>query len=96
MTKWITFADSFPVDSKACFEVLKQLNEELVQKSVLLGNGLKPSEADIIVFSILHPYVVSILAFDDNLSIFKIILFFQECHHFVIKRMQYFISCLHA
>ena len=82
--KWITFADSFPVDSKACLEVLKQLNEELVQKSVLLGNGLKTSEADVIVFSVLHPSVVSILAFYDKMSIFKIILFFQECHHFFI------------
>ncbi|XP_022146840.1 aminoacyl tRNA synthase complex-interacting multifunctional protein 1 [Momordica charantia] len=60
VTKWITFSDSFPVDSKACFEVLKQLNEELVQKSVLLGNGLKPSEADVIVFSILHAAVIGL------------------------------------
>ncbi|KAG6599940.1 putative methionine--tRNA ligase [Cucurbita argyrosperma subsp. argyrosperma] len=58
--KWITFADSFPVDSKACLEVLKQLNEELVQKSVLLGNGLKTSEADVIAFSVLHPSVIGL------------------------------------
>uniref|UniRef100_A0A9I9DKF6 tRNA-binding domain-containing protein n=1 Tax=Cucumis melo TaxID=3656 RepID=A0A9I9DKF6_CUCME len=57
VTKWITFADSFPVDSKACFDILKQLNEELAPKSVLLGKGLKPSEADVLVFSVLHPYV---------------------------------------
>lgn len=92
MTKWITFADSFPVDSKACFEVLKQLNDELVQKSVLLGNGLKPSEADVIVFPILHPSVVSILAFHDKLSIFRIIPFFQECHHFFSSYNVYNIS----
>lgn len=71
VTKWITFADSFPVDSKACFDILKQLNEELAPKSVLLGKGLKPSEADVLVFSVLHPYVVSIIAFHDQLSIFK-------------------------
>ncbi|KAA0066998.1 aminoacyl tRNA synthase complex-interacting multifunctional protein 1 isoform X1 [Cucumis melo var. makuwa] len=60
VTKWITFADSFPVDSKACFDILKQLNEELAPKSVLLGKGLKPSEADVLVFSVLHPYVIGL------------------------------------
>lgn len=61
MSKWISFAESYPVDSKACFGALHVINEELAQKSVLVGDGLKPSEADVIVFSLLHPFVVCIL-----------------------------------
>uniref|UniRef100_A0A803NT37 Nuclear-export cofactor Arc1-like N-terminal domain-containing protein n=1 Tax=Cannabis sativa TaxID=3483 RepID=A0A803NT37_CANSA len=60
MTKWIAFAESFPTESSACFEVLKGLNEDLVLKSVLLGNGLKPSEADVIVFSVIHSSVIEL------------------------------------
>lgn len=56
--KWIAFADSVPLDSKSCFGVLNGLNDDLSLKSVLLGNGLKPSEADVIVFSVLHPLLV--------------------------------------
>ncbi|GAB4827706.1 hypothetical protein Ancab_034594 [Ancistrocladus abbreviatus] len=58
--KWISFAENFPMNSEACFQVLSGLNDELAQKSVLLGNGLKLSEADIIVFSVLHPFVIGI------------------------------------
>lgn len=58
MKKWIAFANDFPTDPKASFGVLKELNEELITVSVLLGNGLKPSEADIIVFSAIHSSVV--------------------------------------
>ncbi|KAF6168683.1 hypothetical protein GIB67_026569 [Kingdonia uniflora] len=55
--KWVVFADSFPVDSEACAGVLEGLNKELADKSILFGDGLKPSEADIVVFSALHSYV---------------------------------------
>ncbi|XP_042490327.1 aminoacyl tRNA synthase complex-interacting multifunctional protein 1 [Macadamia integrifolia] len=55
--KWVEFAGSFPTDAEACNEVLKGLNEELTQRSVLLGNGLKPTEVDIFVFSVLHSFV---------------------------------------
>ncbi|XVF41197.1 hypothetical protein PTKIN_Ptkin01aG0260800 [Pterospermum kingtungense] len=55
--KWIAFAESFPKDSKACFGVLNELNADLAQKSVLLGNGFTPSEADVIVFSAIHSSV---------------------------------------
>ncbi|KAJ4969937.1 hypothetical protein NE237_003036 [Protea cynaroides] len=55
--KWVEFADSFPTDAEACNEVLKGLNEELIQRSVLLGNGLKPTEVDIFVFSVLYSFV---------------------------------------
>nr|XP_023876551.1 aminoacyl tRNA synthase complex-interacting multifunctional protein 1 [Quercus suber]POE81055.1 putative methionine--trna ligase [Quercus suber] len=58
--KWITFAESFPLDSKSCSGVLSGLNDDLAQKSVLLGNGLKPSEADVIVFAVLHPLLIGL------------------------------------
>lgn len=58
--KWIAFADSVPLDSKSCFGVLNGLNDDLSLKSVLLGNGLKPSEADVIVFSVLHPLLIGL------------------------------------
>ncbi|GAV67796.1 tRNA_bind domain-containing protein [Cephalotus follicularis] len=58
--KWIAFAEDFPVDSEACVGVINGLNEELAHRSVLLGNGLKPSEVDAIVFSVLHSYVIGL------------------------------------
>ncbi|XP_057979362.1 methionine--tRNA ligase, cytoplasmic [Malania oleifera] len=56
--RWIEFAENFPVDSQACFGVLNNLNEDLAQKSVLQGNGLKPLEADVVAFSVLHSFVI--------------------------------------
>ncbi|KAL5733063.1 hypothetical protein ACOSP7_032401 [Xanthoceras sorbifolium] len=58
--KWIEFAESFPADSKGCFDVLNKLNEDLATLSVLLGNGLRPSEADVIVFSAIHSFVMGL------------------------------------
>ncbi|XP_004502825.1 tRNA-aminoacylation cofactor arc1 isoform X2 [Cicer arietinum] len=58
--KWVEFAESLPVALDACFESLKRLNDELSGKSVLLGNGLKPSEADVIVFSVIHSSLISL------------------------------------
>ncbi|KAF9661428.1 hypothetical protein SADUNF_Sadunf19G0067700 [Salix dunnii] len=58
--KWISFAEIFPVDSSACFDALNGLNEVLALNSVLLGNGLTPSEADIIVFSVIHSSVIGL------------------------------------
>ncbi|KAH7654076.1 Methionine--tRNA ligase protein [Dioscorea alata] len=52
--KWVKFASDFPCEANACRATLKQLNEDLNQRAVLLGDGLKPSEADIIVFSAVH------------------------------------------
>ncbi|KNA09981.1 hypothetical protein SOVF_148490 [Spinacia oleracea] len=57
--RWIEFAESFPVDSAACIGAINGLNDELVLKSVLLGNGLKLSEADVILYSVIHPCVVA-------------------------------------
>ncbi|CAL5184128.1 unnamed protein product [Lathyrus oleraceus] len=39
---------------------LRMLNDELSGKFVLLGNGLKPSEAGLIVFSRVHPSLISL------------------------------------
>ncbi|WCJ20092.1 Nucleic acid-binding OB-fold-like protein [Euphorbia peplus] len=58
--KWIGFAESFPADARACFITLSKINEELSQKSVLLGNGMTPSETDVIVFSVVYPLVIGL------------------------------------
>lgn len=57
---WVAFAETLPVSLEECFENLKRLNDELSGKSVLLGNGLKPSEADVIVFSVIHSSLISL------------------------------------
>lgn len=64
--KWVTFAENFPSDSKGCSDGLSQLNEYLTGKSVLVGGGSTPSEADIIVFSTVHPYVIGLPTSDKN------------------------------
>lgn len=56
--KWVEFASNFPTELEACHATLKGLNEELTRMSVLLGSGLQPSEADVIVFSAIHSFVV--------------------------------------
>ena len=56
--KWVTFAENFLLDPEACSKSLTQLNEYLTEKAVLVGGGFTPSEADIIVFSTVHPSVV--------------------------------------
>ncbi|XP_014501993.1 aminoacyl tRNA synthase complex-interacting multifunctional protein 1 [Vigna radiata var. radiata] len=58
--KWVAFAEAFPVANDACFENLKRLNDELSGNSVLLGNGLKPSEADVIVYSVVHSSLINL------------------------------------
>ncbi|KAI5555069.1 hypothetical protein BDE02_19G056100 [Populus trichocarpa] len=58
--KWISFAEIFPIDSPTCFDALSGLNKDLALNSVLLGNGLTPSEADIIVFSVIHSSVIGL------------------------------------
>lgn len=60
LMKWIAFAENFPVDSEACLRALNELNEDLLKKSVLVGYGLTPSQADIIVFSAIHPSVIAL------------------------------------
>ncbi|XP_017214872.1 uncharacterized protein LOC108192873 isoform X2 [Daucus carota subsp. sativus] len=60
LTKWISFAETFPVDSEACLKVLNELNGELIQKSVLVGRGIETSAADIIVFSVVQSSVIGL------------------------------------
>ncbi|CAL9236362.1 unnamed protein product [Arabidopsis halleri] len=58
--KWLDFAEGLSADSKDCFAALEKLNLELATKSVLLGNGLTPSAADVAVFSALHSSVLGL------------------------------------
>ncbi|XP_043813979.1 aminoacyl tRNA synthase complex-interacting multifunctional protein 1-like isoform X5 [Manihot esculenta] len=58
--KWIEFAESFPVDCQACLDALTGFNQDLAQKSILLGNGTTPSDADVIVFSVIHSSVIGL------------------------------------
>lgn len=58
--KWVEFASNFPVDSGTSFKALSELNEDLSNKSVILDNGFKISEADVVVFAAVHSSVVSI------------------------------------
>ncbi|KAL1192434.1 Methionine--tRNA ligase, cytoplasmic [Cardamine amara subsp. amara] len=58
--KWLEFAEGFPASSKDSFAALEKLNVELASKSVLLGKGLTPSAADVVVFSALHSSVLGL------------------------------------
>ncbi|XP_004240846.1 tRNA-aminoacylation cofactor arc1 isoform X2 [Solanum lycopersicum] len=66
LMKWIEFASNFPVDSGTSLKALSELNEDLSKKSVILGNGLKISEADIVVFAAVHSSVISLSNSDRN------------------------------
>ncbi|KMZ62156.1 hypothetical protein ZOSMA_48G00770 [Zostera marina] len=55
--KWVKFANDFSCNDKTRESILKGFNEELATRSVLIGNGLSTSEADIIVYSALHSFV---------------------------------------
>ncbi|KAK9741859.1 hypothetical protein RND81_03G134400 [Saponaria officinalis] len=57
--KWIAFADSFPLNSEACTAAINGLNDELAHKSVLLGNGFKLSEIDVIIYSVIHSCLIA-------------------------------------
>lgn len=58
LMKWVEFTGNLPVDSELCSNALSELNDDLIKKSVLLGNGLKPSAADVIVFAAVHSLVI--------------------------------------
>ncbi|GAA0148765.1 translational protein [Lithospermum erythrorhizon] len=57
--KWIEFSEKFLADG-ASEKYLSDLNQDLVSKAVLQGNGLKPSAADIVVFSAIHASVIGL------------------------------------
>ncbi|KAG9443250.1 hypothetical protein H6P81_014590 [Aristolochia fimbriata] len=58
--KWIEFASSFPVEPEASITKLIELDGDLIQKSVLLGNGLKPSISDFVLYSAIHSPVTRV------------------------------------
>ncbi|KAK4798636.1 hypothetical protein SAY86_030962 [Trapa natans] len=60
VNKWLAFAEELPASSEACAGALQKLNEDLTTKSVLLGNGLKPSAADAIVFAAVYSSVIGL------------------------------------
>lgn len=55
--RWVKFSQDFLADAEPRDASLKSLNEYLGERAVLLG-GLKTSEADIVVFSTVHSFVV--------------------------------------
>lgn len=61
MMKWVTFAEEF---SDACLKTLDDLNGVLASKSVLVGEGLTSSEADIVVFATVYSSVKSLQGSD--------------------------------
>ncbi|KAL8539399.1 hypothetical protein ACS0TY_001139 [Phlomoides rotata] len=64
LMKWIGFAEGLLENPSAQFKALNELNEELITKSVVLGNGLTPSAADVIVFSAVHSSVIGLSSSD--------------------------------
>ncbi|KAK3014945.1 hypothetical protein RJ639_009961 [Escallonia herrerae] len=60
LMRWIAFGENFPCNSEACLKDLNELNEDLIQKSVLLDGGLQPSAADVVVFSAVYAIVVGL------------------------------------
>ncbi|MED6224717.1 hypothetical protein PIB30_086795 [Stylosanthes scabra] len=67
--KWVEFVEAFPLAREHNLENLKKLNDELSVKSVLLGKGLKTSEADVIVFSAIHSSVVCTLSYSSEINL---------------------------
>uniref|UniRef100_A0A0D9V786 tRNA-binding domain-containing protein n=1 Tax=Leersia perrieri TaxID=77586 RepID=A0A0D9V786_9ORYZ len=55
--KWVEFSSNFVGKCGEQHALLNNLNEDLSQKSVLLGNGFKPSVADIAVFATVQAIV---------------------------------------
>jgi len=56
--KWVKFSSDFAGSDGKQHALLDNLNQDLSQKSVLLGDGLKPSVADIVVFATVQAFVV--------------------------------------
>nr|GEY86280.1 aminoacyl tRNA synthase complex-interacting multifunctional protein 1 isoform X1 [Tanacetum cinerariifolium] len=63
--KWVAFVKNFLSDP-ACSKCVTQLNEHFLEKAVLVGGGYTPSEADILVFSTIHPYKGELLGADTS------------------------------
>ncbi|XP_071707360.1 tRNA-aminoacylation cofactor arc1-like [Rutidosis leptorrhynchoides] len=82
--KWVTFAENFPSDPEGCSKGLSELNEYLRTKTVLVGGGYRFCDADIIVFSTVHPYVISLPDSDKNKlpHLFRWMDYIQSTHNF--------------
>jgi len=57
---WIKFCSDFTASDGKQHALLDNLNQELSQKSVLLGDGFKLSAADNDVFATVHPFVIRV------------------------------------
>ncbi|WVZ68384.1 hypothetical protein U9M48_017330 [Paspalum notatum var. saurae] len=55
--KWVNFSSDFTRFDEKQHALLDKLNQDLSQKSVLLGDGLKPSVADIVVFATVQTFM---------------------------------------
>ncbi|KAH6820552.1 Nucleic acid-binding [Perilla frutescens var. hirtella] len=64
LVRWVQFVETFLKKSDGRLKELTDLNEELITKSVLVGNGLKPSAADVIVFGAVHSSVIGLSSSD--------------------------------
>lgn len=64
LARWVQFVETFLKNSDTRLKALTDLNEELITKSVLVGNGLKPSAADVIVFAAVHSFVIGLSSSD--------------------------------
>ncbi|XP_039849711.1 methionine--tRNA ligase, cytoplasmic-like isoform X2 [Panicum virgatum] len=58
--KWVKFSSDFAGSDGKQHALLDNLNQDLSQKSVLLGDGLKPSVADIVVFATVQAFVTRV------------------------------------
>ncbi|RLM93393.1 tRNA-aminoacylation cofactor ARC1 [Panicum miliaceum] len=58
--KWVRFSSDFAGSNGKQHALLDNLNQDLSQKSVLLGDGLKPSVADIVVFATVQAFVTRV------------------------------------
>ncbi|KAJ3703172.1 hypothetical protein LUZ61_006877 [Rhynchospora tenuis] len=62
--KWVEFSSKFDGKADATKSLLNTLNNDLSQKSVLVGPGYSPSVADIIVLPVIHPSLISLAKTD--------------------------------
>ncbi|KAF3321853.1 tRNA-aminoacylation cofactor ARC1 [Carex littledalei] len=62
--KWVEFTSKFDGKADATKPMLNTLNNDLSQKSVLVGAGYNPSVADIIVLAVIHPFLISLAKTD--------------------------------
>lgn len=67
--KWVEFTSKFDGKTDATKSMLNTLNDDLSQKSVLVGPGYNPSVADIIVLPVIHPFLVRNVHFLNHCTI---------------------------